>query len=103
MEDPASPHASKLMRRLGLRRGGPQLLTIPRRRCGRGFVYLRPDNTPIRDRAELRRLASLAVPPAYEEVMLAQDPAMHLQAIGRDSAGRIQYRYHPTWEKVREQ
>jgi DNA topoisomerase I len=91
------------MRRLGLRRGGPQLLTIRRRRCGRGFVYLRPDNTPIRDRAELRRLASLAVPPAYEEVMLAQDPAAHLQAIGRDSAGRIQYRYHPAWEKVREQ
>jgi DNA topoisomerase-1 len=45
----------------------------------------------------------LAVPPAYEEVLYAEDPAAHLQAIGRDSAGRTQYRYHPAWEKVREQ
>ena len=90
------------MRQLGLRRGGRQVLTIRRRRCGRGFVYLRPDNAPVRDRAELRRLASLAVPPAYDQVLFAEDPAVHLQAIGRDSAGRRQYRYHPAWEKVRE-
>jgi DNA topoisomerase-1 len=28
--------------------------------------------------------------------------AAHIQAIGRDAAGRLQYRYHPEWEKVRE-
>jgi DNA topoisomerase-1 len=50
----------------------------------------------------LRRLKSLAVPPAYENVMYAADPDAHLQAIGRDAAGRIQYRYHPDWTKVRE-
>jgi DNA topoisomerase-1 len=42
------------------------------------------------------------VPPAYEDVLYATDPAAHIQAIGRDAAGRLQYRYHPEWEKVRE-
>jgi DNA topoisomerase-1 len=50
----------------------------------------------------LRRLKSLAVPPAYEDVLFADDPRAHLQAVGRDAAGRLQYRYHPEWEKVRE-
>jgi DNA topoisomerase-1 len=42
------------------------------------------------------------VPPAYRHVRYAADPAAHLQATGRDAAGRLQYRYHPEWEKVRE-
>ena len=46
--------------------------------------------------------ARLAVPPAYEDVRYARDPTAHLQATGRDAAGRLQYRYHPEWEKVRE-
>ena len=44
----------------------------------------------------------LAVPPAYQDVLYAEDPAAHLQATGRDAQGRLQYRYHPDWEKVRE-
>ena len=48
----------------------------------------------------MRRLARLAVPPAYEDVFYAADPAAHLQAIGRDAAGRLQYRYHPEWDHV---
>ena len=42
------------------------------------------------------------MPPAYEDVLYATDPRAHIQAIGRDAAGRLQYRYHPDWEKVRE-
>jgi DNA topoisomerase-1 len=45
----------------------------------------------------------MAVPPAYREVRYSPDPASHLQAVGRDAAGRLQYRYHADWEKVREQ
>jgi DNA topoisomerase-1 len=93
---------SRLMRRLGLRRVAPDALTIRRRRRGRGFIYLWANDRPIRDAALVRRLASLAVPPAYEDVLYADDPSAHLQAIGRDAAGRIQYRYHPDWQKVRE-
>jgi DNA topoisomerase-1 len=42
------------------------------------------------------------VPPAYKHVLYATDPAAHLQAVGRDAAGRLQYRYHPQWDHVRE-
>ena len=50
----------------------------------------------------MRRLTRLAVPSAYQDVLYAADPAAHLQAVGRDAAGRLQYRYHPQWEDVRE-
>ena len=91
-----------LARKNGLRVVSPEELTIRRQRRGRGFVYLRPSGRPVRDEATLRRFRSLAVPPAYTDVLLAEDPAAHLQAIGRDAAGRLQYRYHPDWEQVRE-
>jgi DNA topoisomerase-1 len=77
-------------------------LTWRRLRRGRGFRYVCEDGAVIRDRATVRRLASLAVPPAYDDVHYAPDPAAHLQAIGRDAAGRLQYRYHADWQKVRE-
>jgi DNA topoisomerase-1 len=85
-----------------LRRVSPQDLVIRRRRNGKGFTYLGPGGRALRDSATLRRLKSLAVPPAYEDVLYADDPRAHLQAVGRDAAGRLQYRYHPEWEKVRE-
>jgi DNA topoisomerase-1 len=91
-----------LAKRLGLHLVTPAALAIRRRRAGQGFVYLDANGSPMRDQDEIRRLASLAVPPAYHDVRCAEDPAAHLQAIGRDDAGRLQYRYHPDWEKVRE-
>jgi DNA topoisomerase-1 len=86
----------------GLRSGDVATLTIARRRCGRGFVYLDRDGRRIREPRVLDRIAALAVPPAYREVRIAADPRAHLQAVGRDEAGRLQYRYHPGWDAVRE-
>ena len=94
--------AAALAKRLGLALIATDQLSIRRRRCGHGFAFYWPDGTLIRDRSVIRRLNSLAVPPAYENVLYAQDPSAHIQATGRDAAGRLQYRYHPEWEKVRE-
>jgi len=94
--------AAALAKRLGLRLVTTEALTIQRRRAGRGFAYYAADGRLIRDRAVIGRLRSLAVPPAYVDVLCAEDPSAHLQAIGRDAAGRRQYRYHAKWEKVRE-
>jgi DNA topoisomerase IB len=99
----ASPSDIAAAKRLGLRHVSTAALSIRRRRCGRGWAYLAADSRPIRDPKLVRRLARLAVPPAYEDVLYAKDPAAHLQAVGRDAAGRLQYRYHPQWEDVREQ
>jgi DNA topoisomerase-1 len=75
---------------------------IRRRRRGGGFAYLAPGGRPLRDRAALRRIRSLAIPPAYTDVWISADPRGHLQATGRDARGRKQYRYHPRWRELRD-
>jgi DNA topoisomerase-1 len=80
----------------------PDALTVHRQRCGTGFLFRRASGAVLRDAAEIARLKALAVPPAYTEVRYAADAAAHLQAIGTDAAGRLQYRYHPKWTEVRE-
>jgi DNA topoisomerase-1 len=86
----------------GLTLVAPAALTVRRIARGTGFSYCRENGRRIRDKAELARLKALAVPPAYVEVRFAADPAAHLQAVGTDAAGRLQYRYHPAWTEVRE-
>jgi DNA topoisomerase-1 len=75
---------------------------ICRRRKGSVFYYLKPDNRILRNKAELRRIASLAVPPAYQDVWICTHPRGHIQATGRDARGRKQYRYHPRWREARD-
>ena len=47
------------------------------------------------------RIRQLAIPPAWAEVRIAEDERAHIQAVGRDAEGRLQYRYHPDWEQAR--
>jgi len=77
-------------------------LSIERRRVGRGFAYFDMAGRPIRDAKTLARIRRMAIPPAYVDVRIAPDERAHLQAIGRDAAGRVQYRYHQDWTEVRE-
>jgi len=88
---------------LGLKLGGPHALTIRRIKRGRGYSFVRANGTQIRHEPTIRRLHRMAVPPAYRDVRYSPDPTSHLQAVGIDAAGRLQYRYHADWEKVREQ
>jgi DNA topoisomerase-1 len=90
-------------RELGLKLGDQNELTIRRIKRGKNYSFVRANGTPIRHTGTIKRLKSMAVPPAYAEVRYAPDPTSHLQAVGRDAAGRLQYRYHSDWEKVREQ
>src|SRR5436305_6033372 len=94
--------AARTMSRIGLRYISTDELTIRRKRVGDGFTFVSARGHTIRDELTRARLKRLAVPPAYEDVLYAADPRAHIQAIGRDAAGRLQYRYHPDWEKVRE-
>jgi DNA topoisomerase I len=76
---------------------------ITRRPAGTGFAYRGPDGKSIRDPAVLKRIKSLAIPPAWREVWICPSPDGHLQAVGRDARGRRQYRYHPRWRLVRDE
>jgi len=92
-----------LAKELGLRLGDQNQLTIRRIKRGKGYSFVRANGSHIRDARTIRRLHGMAVPPAYRKVRYSPDPASHLQAVGVDAAGRLQYRYHADWEKVREQ
>lgn len=74
-----------------------------RRRVGKGFAYRDEHGRRLRNAAEIERIRSLAIPPAWRDVWICADPAGHLQAVGRDARGRKQYRYHPRWRHVRDE
>jgi DNA topoisomerase I len=84
---------------LGLKRIDTSELTIERIASANGFQFLR-DGKRL-SRGDLKRISELAIPPAWSEVRIASDRDSHLQAIGRDEAGRLQYIYHSDWEDVR--
>jgi DNA topoisomerase IB len=60
---------------------------IRRMRVGRGFRYLTPENRRLAAEKELKRIASLAIPPAYRDVWISLQARGHLQATGRDARG----------------
>jgi len=75
---------------------------IARRGRGRGFEYRKPDGRRP-GRADVERIRSLAVPPAWTDVWICRTADGHLQATGRDARGRKQYRYHPRWLELRDE
>lgn len=75
---------------------------LARRRVGKSFVYLDPRGRRVRAAAVLRRVKSLAIPPAWSDVWICPDAKGHLQATGRDARGRKQYRYHPSFREQQE-
>ena len=76
---------------------------ITRHKARNGFDYRLPDGALIRDIETLRRIRSLAIPPAWVGVWICPYANGHLQATGRDARGRKQYRYHPRWRQVRDE
>jgi DNA topoisomerase-1 len=75
---------------------------IARKPGKNSFRYYNSDGTRITDPDELARFAALAIPPAYADVLISPDPNSHLQAVGTDTRGRKQYRYHPEWSAKRD-
>ena len=73
-----------------------------RKRHGRGFTYRDWKGRAVRDASLKRRFAALVIPPAWTEVWICRFENGHIQATGRDQAGRKQYLYHPRWREVRD-
>ena len=76
---------------------------IRRRRAGRSFRYTTATGEPMREAETLRRIRSLAIPPAWRDVWICPTANGHVQATGRDAKGRKQSRYHPRWRAVRDE
>lgn len=71
-----------------------------RRRCGNGFSYLGVDGQTLKDERIRKRIQSLVIPPAWEDVWICPSADGHVQARGRDDADRLQYIYHTDWQAV---
>ena len=63
--------------------------------------YFLSSGKEIIDEERILFLNSLAVPPAWSDVWFCEDENGHIQATGKDSNGRLQYKYHPTWNKYK--
>jgi DNA topoisomerase I len=75
---------------------------IRRKKVGKGFAYIRTGGAKVEDSETLARIKSLAIPPAYTDVWICPKANGHIQATGRDTKGRKQYRYHAAFREVRE-
>lgn len=75
---------------------------IRRERRGDDFEYRDCDGKLVADATTLARIRALAIPPAWEDVVICPDERGHLQATGRDARGRKQYRYHPAFRARRD-
>ena len=82
------------------------LYTTGIRRLGskeRGFFYRYPDtNETVREEKVLSRIENLKVPPAWRDARIARAPSAKVQAVGYDSAGRLQYVYHAGYRERKE-
>src|SRR5436853_1254197 len=67
------------------------------------FRYVNARGYPIADEKALERIDSLRIPPAWRDVRISPRPYAKLQATGVDSAGRMQYLYHPDFRARQEQ
>ena len=75
---------------------------IRRIKKGKSFAYLLK-NQPVKEKDILKRIMSLVIPPAWENVWISSLENSHLQATGIDALQRKQYRYHPLWNALRNQ
>lgn len=74
---------------------------IKRLRKGKRFTYVDKKGKTIKDDDKLKRIASLVIPPAWEDVWICSSPNGHIQATGIDVRGRKQYKYHTAWSSLR--
>ncbi|MEP6635789.1 MAG: DNA topoisomerase IB [Acidobacteriota bacterium] len=68
----------------------------------RGFRYKNSDGRKV-SADDLNRITELGIPPAWTEVAISPLPGGRLQAVGKDAAGRWQYRYHENHVRGQEQ
>lgn len=76
---------------------------IQRQVAGKGFFYLDQHGKRISDPKSINRIRQIVIPPAWTDVWICPSPHGHIQATGRDTKGRKQYRYHPKYRAARDE
>ena len=88
---------------VGLRYAGVSEKGFYRFKKGKKFLFKDENEIIIKDTEIIERINKLVIPPAWENVWISPFPNGHLQVIGTDVKGRKQYRYHESWNKIRNQ
>ena len=90
-------------KRAGLRYTPDSIRGLRREANGDGFVFYGVNGHRITSERKLRRILSLAIPPAWTDVWICPYPNGHIQVTARDARGRKQYRYHPKYRAIRDE
>ncbi len=98
---PLTPEPEASAEDAGLKYVSDESTGIRRKKWGRGITYIDAEGEHVREKTVRLRCKQLAIPPAWTEVWICDADHGHIQATGRDDAGRKQYIYHPGWEAVR--
>ncbi|WED43995.1 DNA topoisomerase IB [Legionella cardiaca] len=99
----STEECEKIAKDASLRYVNDTLPGISRKKTKKGFNYYYPTGKLITDANELQRIQKLAIPPAYHDVWICPFSNGHIQVTARDDKNRKQYRYHPLWQKIRQQ
>ena len=78
----------------------PQVYT--RKKNRKKFDYFLGE-ARVTDQEVIDRINSLVIPPAWKDVKISKIKSAKVQATGKDSAGRTQAIYHPTFRATQEQ
>jgi DNA topoisomerase-1 len=90
----------ELARLAGLRYVSDEKPGFTRQVNGCGFYYCNGHGLRVRNRRNIARIESLAIPPAWTDVWICRFAEGHLQATGRDDRQRKQYIYHERWREI---
>jgi DNA topoisomerase-1 len=88
---------------VGLRYVADSAPGYTRKKSGKGWSFYDAEGKFVKDKELITRFTKLVIPPAYTNVWISPYENGHLQFTGTDAAGRKQYRYHPYWNKIRNQ
>lgn len=69
--------------------------------CTKGEFCYYSKKKPLTNPNTLKRIASLVIPPAWQNVWICKYKDGHIQATGIDNRGRKQYIYHQDWSTIR--
>jgi DNA topoisomerase-1 len=65
----------------------------------KGFKYFDLRGKEVVSETDLERIKSLVIPPAWRFVRISPSERSSLQAVGVDTTGRVQYKYHPKFSE----
>lgn len=102
MQTPAKPLFDKTKALQTIEKGRRATWWRRRGSKSKGFFFTNAAGGKITDTAALERIQALVLPPAWRHVRISPYGGGALQAVGMDTTGRVQYKYHAKFSEKRQ-